>query len=576
MDLVDYLSILQRRWIVVAAAGLVALLVGVITLPAGHAATAEAPKLHVSSYKATTTLLQTSSSSNTLPLTTLPIFVASGAVPKAAAKALGFKGDPNLLGQQVSVAIDDKTTTVGVTAVSRDPNTAVHTADAFSAALIDYLRLRAQAELNSKVTLLDGVLAKYRLKRAALTGTSQADDAQRAAIDDAYRAVQQQITTLQVQSATAGFDLDVLQSATAVPIVSKTSSNAATGTNRWLRLALIVGVGLLLGAALALGIERFDTRMRGRRAFEDCLRVPVVANVPALARRRRRKHEVLAVTEPEGGIAEAYRSLRSSLMLLPSRPVPFDSANDLTFDRAHVDDTDSRDAASRARTKPDGSPRSPVVLVVSARAREGKTTSVVNLAATLAEAGRRVMVLDCDFRNPEAHLYLDVPKGQGLSDLLAADKDVSLASVVQPTSVSNVRLASAGTSIAHPGALLGLMGRYVEEARELADIVLIDAPPVLLANDAMDLLPFSDMVAIVGRDGRTTRADGERVSALLARLRVPCLGTVLIASTDVSAAYFAQQYGTRHLMTRRDKQVRQFGPAVEPENTQIEPGWNAK
>ena len=167
-------------------------------------------------------------------------------------------------------------------------------------------------------------------------------------------------------------------------------------------------------------------------------------------------------------------------------------------------------------------------------------------------------------------------KARVLSDLLAADKDVSLGSVVQRTSVPNVRLALAGTSTAHPGALLGLMGRYVDEAREHADIVLIDAPPVLLANDAMDLVPFTDTVVIVGRDGRTTRTDGQRVAALLARLRVACLGTVLIASTDVSAAYFGQRDATRRRLARREKHASDFASAAEPAGGHVEPGGDTK
>ncbi len=295
---------------------------------------------------------------------------------------------------------------------------------------------------------------------------------------------------------------------------------------------LLVLVGLGLGAALALAVERFDTRLRGRAATESALGVPVVASVPALAHRLRGRHEVTTAVDPLSGVAESYRSLRAAVQLLPSRPL---TRSDLYGEVTAEDEPAVRD------------PR--VLLFVSANAREGKTTSLVNLASTLAETGRSVIVLDCDFRHPEAHLYLGVPGGRGLSDLLAADRDLPLTSVLQPTGLPAVRLAPAGTSTEHPGALMGLMGRLVDEARGLADVVLVDAPPALVASDAVDLMPLVDTAVVVIREGRTGRADAERLASLLGQLRTPVLGAVLVATRDAGASYFrrgsAQRRGDR-------------------------------
>jgi Mrp family chromosome partitioning ATPase len=207
-----------------------------------------------------------------------------------------------------------------------------------------------------------------------------------------------------------------------------------------------------------------------------------------------------------------------------------------------------------AMPAPVSNPR--VVLATSARARDGKTTTVVNLACALAESGRRVIVLDCDFRHPEAHLHLGVPQGRGLSDLLAANQGHPLESVLQQTDVPNVRLATAGFSTEHPGALLGTMGPYMQQARGLADIVLVDAPPVLLANDAIDVMPFVDTVVVVARDARVTSAEAGRVMHLLSRLRVACLGTVLVGATDAGASYFHQDVVLRSSRWRREKTPR--------------------
>lgn len=542
MDVLDYLKVLRRRWLFIAAAVLAALAVGVLTLPPGQTGAAGRAGESVAGYKATTTLLQTSTSPGTVPLSTLPIFISTGDVPAAAARTLNFRGDPNLLGQQVTVTIDSDIGTIGVVASDPDAARAPGIADVFADELINYLRDRAQSDIDRKVTLLEKVLNRYRKQSDAIIGNDQAAADQRAGLTNAAGGVQQEITRLQVSRATAGFDLEVLQPATAVPVLSESGDSASTGPgNRWLRLALIVGMGLLLGAALALGIERFDTRLRGRKAVEDALRLPVVASVPPVSRRRRGRREVLAATSPQGATAEAYRSLRSAMALLPSRPVP-------------VDEATTSDLAAIAAEPTMATVRDPrVLMIVSPESGDGKTTSLVNLASTLAETGRSVIVLDCDFRHPETHLYLGVAPGKGLSDLLATDSTPSLTSILQPTSLHRVQLALAGTSTQHPGALMGLMHRYVREARELADVVLIDTPPALLANDAIDLMPVADSVVVVVREGRTSTPDAQRLAALLARLRKPCLGVVLVGARDAGAAYFMRVEATRRRQLRRTK-----------------------
>jgi Mrp family chromosome partitioning ATPase/capsular polysaccharide biosynthesis protein len=533
MDPLDYLKILRRRWLVVAACGLVAVVAAVVTLPsAPSSAGRSGPTASVTSYKATTTLLQTTADASTVPASTLPVFVRSGDVPKAAAKTLDFEGDPNLLGQRVSLTPDPDAGTIAITVTDPDADQAIAIANAFSTALIEFLRKRAQSDIDRKIQLLEDVLVRYQNRKTSIDGADSLSGQQRAALDNASSAVQQEITRLQVSSATAGFDLDILQPATAVPLQAKGSSVIAGGTgNRWARALVLVLVGLGLGLALALAVERFDTRLRGRMASEAALRLPVVASVPALPHHRRGRHEVTSAVDPLSAVAESYRALRSAAQLLPSRPVEplphIVGGIALPLPADEVDRAPVRD------------PR--VLLVVSASAGEGKTTSIANLAFVMAEANRRVIVLDCDFRHPEAHHYLGVPTGRGLSDLLAADREVPLASILQPTSIPGVHLAQAGTSTQHPGALMGLVGRYVAEATELADVVLVDAPPALVASDAVDLMPTVQAVVVVVREGRTSRADAERLSTLLSQLRVPCVGVVQVAARDAGAAYFKSE-----------------------------------
>jgi Mrp family chromosome partitioning ATPase/capsular polysaccharide biosynthesis protein len=552
VDVVDYLRILRRRWKIILAATLIGVVVGLVTLPpaprrivtsSGTTTTA------ASSYEAITTLLQTHNSSTVVPLDSLPTMVTSAGVAQRVAKALDYQGDPTALIIGVLPSADAKASTLAIKVTNSDPERAVALSTAFADSLIAELRDQAQKSIETKVGMLEKTLTDYQARRSAITGSSTLEQLQRQALDDAYSAIQNQVVQLQVDSATAGFDLQVLQQGTASAVTSSTAGSSASSasssptSNRWLRFAVIVLMSALLGAALALAIERFDTRLRGRKAFEETLLLPVVASVPTLSRRARGRHEITSLRYPLGGVAEAYRSLRSALSLLPSRPITLDALNFFA--------PGSREVEAAPVMDPH------VLLFTSPRAGDGKTTSLVNLATALVESGRRVIVLDCDFRNPEAHRFFEVPDGHGLSDLLADARGHSLASILQPTSVPGVVRALAGASTAPPGALLGQRGDLREVARARADVVLVDAPPLLLAYDAIDLMPFVDSVVVCVREGRTTNPEAQQTAALLGRLRVPCLGLVVVGAGDAGAAYFRRGDSMRHRLGRRPQNSEQ-------------------
>ena len=177
-----------------------------------------------------------------------------------------------------------------------------------------------------------------------------------------------------------------------------------------------------------------------------------------------------------------------------------------------------------------------VVLITSARAGEGKSTTSANLAVTLAETGKRVLLLDADFRNPSLHALLDVAPGTGVADLLTAEPGADLAGLARPTGVAGVRLVTAGNSGVFHGALPSRVGQLLSDSRGIADVVIIDSAPLLVGNDALDFMPFVDSVVVVARLGRLTAELAERAASLLARMRVPVLGLVLVGGAPNNAA----------------------------------------
>jgi capsular exopolysaccharide synthesis family protein len=276
-------------------------------------------------------------------------------------------------------------------------------------------------------------------------------------------------------------------------------------TDRRARALLAGALGILLGLGVAVAVDRFDTRLRGRDEAEEAFDLPVLAEIPRISRRARADHALLTAAQPTNAAAEAFRSLRSAITLV-------------------AQSKRTRSGAAPART----AQQPPQVLVVTgAQGDEGKSTTVVNLATALAETGRSVLVIDCDFRKPEAHLFLDVSPGLGLADLAEADLSGSIDQVISPTAVPGVQLVTGGSSVSHPAGVLARLSGIIAEARDRADIVLIDSSPLLVTSEALDVLQHADAALIVCCVGRTRYEQATRARKLLLRAEVPVLGLVL-------------------------------------------------
>jgi capsular exopolysaccharide synthesis family protein len=228
------------------------------------------------------------------------------------------------------------------------------------------------------------------------------------------------------------------------------------------------------------------------------------------------------------------------------------------------DYTPRRSAGEETRTRDGGR----LVLVTSAHAAEGKTTSVANLAASFAESGQSVLVIDADLRSPDVHTAFDVPQGAGISDYLSAPSDgAALEAVLRPTSVPGVRIITAGTSLAHPAALASRLGQLLEQARGLADVILIDSAPLLEASDVFDILPTVDTLLLVVRSGRLTETSGNRVAELVGRFQVPVSGVIIIGAQSKRADAYGYGYGENRQSkkkARRGRKRQQVRSATSP------------
>ena len=171
------------------------------------------------------------------------------------------------------------------------------------------------------------------------------------------------------------------------------------------------------------------------------------------------------------------------------------------------------------------------LLVTSVGPEEGKSIVLANLAITMAEGGRRVVMVDCDLRRPSLHAIFGLSDQPGLTTMMLNE---SLAPPLQATSFANVSLVAAGPLPPNPAELISSerFTRVLAAIGAEADVVLVDAPPVSAVTDATILATRVDGVLLVVDSGRTRRDPGRRAADQLQRVGARVLGAVL---TNVKA-----------------------------------------
>jgi capsular exopolysaccharide synthesis family protein len=503
MEPQEYVRVLRRRWRLLVACILVAGALAWITTPAN-------PKKDTVEYKATHELIRDNTAATPPALATLSLFVKTGEVPRRVADRIHFDGEPAVLAARVTLDPDDQVGTLGITATGSSQDEAANLANAFAEETLGFLGEEAQGAQQDQLQRLNDQISTLKADLDAIDNQlDRGDDPLLEAERDSKlrqygAALDQQQEVLNQPPPSAGYV--TLQEA--LPeLASAVSGGFSAPSSRPARTAIALLLGAMLGLAAVLIAERLDTRLNTTEEVQDAFGLPVITEVPRVAAP---SSTVVSATDPMSSAAEAYRTLRASLVLMPSAPM--------------------------GGRGPGGSGEPQVILVTSPAPGDGKTTTVANLAACFAEAGRSVLVLGCDFRRPEIHSYLGADPRPGIADVLM-DSRRSLSSVVRSTNVPRVSIAPSGTSLRSLGDVANAGRAMVDEARTLADVVLIDTPPILATNDATELIPASDAVVIVARIGRTTADSAKRTHTLLERLAAPAAGVVVNGLSSPEAAY---------------------------------------
>ena len=272
-----------------------------------------------------------------------------------------------------------------------------------------------------------------------------------------------------------------------------------------------IACGLVLGILSALSLEAMDSTIRDGEEAEAVAGLPILAKVP-LRRRMLRGFEtpalrLVAHDEPLSPIAEAYRSLRTALLVHSGE-------------------------------------RPQVWAVTSSGQAEGKSLTSINCAVVLAQQGAKVLLVDGDLREPSLHQAFQLPQHPGLTGILsgACSHDQAAAS---SELLPNLTVLPAGLACPYPAEMLAseAMAVLVAEWRSQFDYVVLDTPPASIFTDAVLLGAQADVVLLVARYGVTTKYALHHTAELLQRANVNVAGVVLNGIDPRYEGAYYRQYG---------------------------------
>lgn len=266
--------------------------------------------------------------------------------------------------------------------------------------------------------------------------------------------------------------------------------------------ALLAAIaGTLIGIGLAWLAQRLDTTFRSPADVRRTLRVPLLGSLPSL--RGRHAPALVALRNPTVAAGEAFRVLRNTVLFA---------------------------AAGQAKT----------LAITSALAQEGKTRTAANLAAVMAMAGHRVILVDADLRRPGLHHLFQLPDRPGLAEALVAGELEP--AMIRQTEVPGLSLIASGSPMTNSSEWLGspVFKRLVDQLAADADFVIFDTAPVNGIADATVVAGSVGMTLLVVEAGRTWRGAVDDALTALERAGGSIAGVVLNRWTGRAEAYYDQ------------------------------------
>jgi len=317
-----------------------------------------------------------------------------------------------------------------------------------------------------------------------------------------------------VTNSLTNLQLDLVQvPAGAFMVTPAVADYSPTSPKKVLDVLLALILGLLLAVGIALLLDFFDDRIRSKDQLQVASGgLPLLGEIPFFDDWvEEPENAVIAAVRPQSAAAEAYRSLRTSIQF-----IGFDVE------------------------------RTSVIQITSPLESEGKTTTVIDLAVTIASSGARVVIVGCDLRKPGLQKFFSGKVDKGLSSILG--EAIPLESVlVNSEDYTNLSYVPSGPIPPNPSELLSSkrLAELFDELREKFEVVLVDSPPVLPVTDAIIVAQVVDTVVLLTRSEVTSARAVTHSLELLANVNAPVKGVVLnaVAKQNSGFRYGRYRYG---------------------------------
>jgi non-specific protein-tyrosine kinase len=513
METREYLGILKRRkWIVILTT---LVTVGVIAL--GSA-------IQPPTYTAAAIVRVAQASSGSIAYAdymyadrltnTYVQILTSRPVLEEVARRLDLAISAGALARQMKVEALPNTELLRITVEDTDPARARGVADTLAALLVEqsqslYLggTKSAREILQEQLGVIQDNLEQDRGALETLLNNPGGDQKEIDALqtripleEEVYANLLQQYEEARIAEASRANSVTIVE-----PAVQPTTPSKPRMT---LNIALGTLVGLVGGIGLAFLFENLDATLHSTDDLDKVTRVPILGSIPRFRVPRGTPAGItLFGYDGRSPAAEAYRVLRSNLL--------------------------SIGLGTSQKT----------LLITSAEPGAGKSMVLVSLAAALAQAGRKVIVVDGDFRHSSLHQVFGLPNELGLSDVLLDLSRIDAA--LQETKIQGVRALTSGPLPPDPAELLGLskMQELIKEVAKEADVVLLDAPPILAVADAVVLAPIVDGVLLVAAQDQATGRGVQRALQQLDTVGAKALGVVF----DKTDAADGDHYDSSHV-----------------------------
>ena len=346
-------------------------------------------------------------------------------------------------------------------------------------------------------------------------------------IENTYSYMRQKMEEARVSMASEAGKVRIINQA------SEPRSPVSPNISKNLFMAIIIGS--ILGLSVNIVKEYFDNTIRTVE-FISTKNLPVLSIIPSIQNNKNIKNKnnilkngldlgkiierrLITNENPTSPISESYRGLRTSLLYTTSG-------------------------------------EKKVVMVSSPGPGEGKTTTIINLAITYADLGKRTLLIDADLRKPVLHKVFEVENKLGLAHYLSNIEDSNV-KIITKTNIKNLDLVLSGVIPPNPSELLGSerMKELLHQYREKYDIILFDAPPVMAVTDSVVLSQIVDQFVLVVRFGHTHKDGVNQTLASLNNVNTTIAGVVFNDFNTNNSYYSTKYYSYNEYYYTADKSI---------------------